>query len=92
MVIPDALSRAFATYHEVTGDTGVWHEVVHGKGEVISITTPKKMNVRLNEDVSIAVNVIIPDLWTRILVGIYSLTALASQGENFEEEENILRE
>ena len=51
MVIPDALSRAFTTYHEVTGDTaGIWHEeLVHGKGEVISITTPKKMNVWLND-------------------------------------------
>ena len=29
MGVPDALSRAFATYHEVTGDTGVWHEVIH---------------------------------------------------------------
>ena len=34
------------------------------------------MNVRLNEDVtSIAVNVIIPDLWTRI-VGVYAITTL----------------
>ena len=90
MGVPDALSRAFATYHEVTGDTGVWHEVVHGTGEVISITTPKKMSLPLNED-AISVNAIIPDLWRKI-VGIYSLMALASQGENFEEEENILRE
>ena len=61
-----------------------------GTGEVISIMTPKKMSLPLNEDV-ISVNAIISDLWTKI-VGIYTLTALTSQGENFEEEENILRD
>ena len=43
MTIPDALLRAFAAYHEVMGDTGVWHEVEHGKGKVIKVTTPSKV-------------------------------------------------
>ena len=96
--IPDALSRALASLRitkYLTGDTEVWHDVllVHGTEEVISITTPKKKSLPLNEDV-ISVNAIISDLWTKI-VGIYTLTALASitggklRGRS---EENILRD
>ena len=94
MVMPDALSRAFATYHEATGDTGgVWQEVIHGKGTVISITAPNKLTIPLNEDATAISAIVHPDLWNT-LVGVYATATLTlhKQSENFEEDNNILRE
>lgn len=48
LTVPDALSRAFAAFHEVMGDRYrpeyIWHEVEHGKfeGEVLKVTTPAR--------------------------------------------------
>ena len=88
MTIPDALSRAFAAYHEVMGDTGVWHEVEHGKGKVIKVTTPSKFSIPLNQDIVVAA--VEQDLWRKV-VGFYAVQGAPPLWEkNFEEDDNIL--
>ena len=52
------------------GDTGVWHEVEHGKGEVIKVTTPTKFNIPLNQDLTL-IAAVGQDLWHKV-VGVYA--------------------
>lgn len=89
MTVPDALSRVFAAYHEVMGDTGVWHEVEHGKREVIKVTTPSKLSIPLNQDLTL-VAAVEQDLWHKI-VGVYAMEGVpALKEQNFDEDDNIL--